>query len=420
MCRGCATSGDEARISSLSGNMEIENNRQISMDNDGGWQRMGFSNSHGGIPFISSSAAQLSFSLSEVFQRNKNIIFILIGTAGCLLVAVALMSPSQPAEEERLPLSAYKKGELRDKLRRTSEETLRIGATSPLSTSFEIIEDGGIEFIWSKANIEATEKKDSKATLANEVEAKPAPSSNSDPFDAKTMDMRLFIADVPPQHSLILNKFNTMADHALLVTKEWKSQSWMLTPEDLTALYDTITNINAIGFYNSGAAAGASQAHKHMQMIPLDVLQSYRPMADQAIPVDDLIFGEAASYDPGEIFMLPSFSFKHGVVMLSEEKMSSWKSEHLFWEYQNLLVHTGLLSEIEEYGAVAENDLENYNLLITEKWMIIVPRSQRKFMGVDVNAMGFIGCLLSRTEAAENNIKSFGPLHILSNVAVHQ
>lgn len=37
------------------------------------------------------------------------------------------------------------------------------------------------------------------------------------------------VEDLPPGHSLVLNKFNTMRNHALIITKEFQSQEEALT-----------------------------------------------------------------------------------------------------------------------------------------------------------------------------------------------
>ena len=37
------------------------------------------------------------------------------------------------------------------------------------------------------------------------------------------------VEDLPPSHSFVLNKFNTMTDHALIITKEFQPQDEALT-----------------------------------------------------------------------------------------------------------------------------------------------------------------------------------------------
>lgn len=40
-----------------------------------------------------------------------------------------------------------------------------------------------------------------------------------------------------------------------------------------------------------------------------------------------------------------------------------------------------------------------YNAVLTTRWLLVVPRSVRKWNGVDVNGMGFFGALLVRAKA---------------------
>ncbi|CAN0436269.1 unnamed protein product, partial [Ectocarpus sp. 12 AP-2014] len=41
------------------------------------------------------------------------------------------------------------------------------------------------------------------------------------------------VQELPPSHSLVLNKFNTMRNHALIITKEFQSQQEALTEEGM-------------------------------------------------------------------------------------------------------------------------------------------------------------------------------------------
>lgn len=64
----------------------------------------------------------------------------------------------------------------------------------------------------------------------------------------------------------------------------------------------------------------------------------------------------------------------------------------------------------------SQGELDAYNLLLTPRWMLLVPRSQRMYGGVDVNAMGFIGCLLVRGPDARRTMETSTPLGILRGV----
>lgn len=52
--------------------------------------------------------------------------------------------------------------------------------------------------------------------------------------------------------------------------------------------------------------------------------------------------------------------------------------------------------------------------------MMVVPRSKREYMNVDVNGMGFLGALLVKNDDVLHELKSVGPSNILKGVGVIQ
>ncbi|KAK4123044.1 hypothetical protein N657DRAFT_690720 [Parathielavia appendiculata] len=116
-----------------------------------------------------------------------------------------------------------------------------------------------------------------------------------DPFDNPPAAM--LITQLPPSHNLVLNKFAIVPEHFILATQAFKEQTHLLEKADLEAAYacieayhqyhtrapDNDTKIAASGvvndgngsgelfvFFNSGAASGSSQPHRHIQMLPVD------------------------------------------------------------------------------------------------------------------------------------------------------
>mmetsp|Transcript_18994 Transcript_18994/g.28714 ORF Transcript_18994/g.28714 Transcript_18994/m.28714 type:complete len:160 (+) Transcript_18994:105-584(+) len=157
-----------------------------------------------------------------------------------------------------------------------------------------------------------------------------------------------------------------------------------------------------------------------MQLIPLDVLKEYRPDAAHSVPVDELIAQESSP--TGIPFTISNFDFKHAVVRIDGKRTAP---EVLFTLYTELLIHSGLLDDAykEEFErgyslpSSAKLLQHDYNLLMTPEWMMVIPRTQREFEGVDVNALGFAGLLLTRGEAPAQAVRQWGPLHILNGVA---
>jgi ATP adenylyltransferase/5',5'''-P-1,P-4-tetraphosphate phosphorylase II len=105
----------------------------------------------------------------------------------------------------------------------------------------------------------------------------PATGPPPDPLDPFSETAKLnTVARISPGYTAILNKFNTIRDHTLLVTDDFEPQANLLRPADLLAWYFCVNSIQGVGFYNSDKNAGASQAHKHMQFLPMDVISRQR------------------------------------------------------------------------------------------------------------------------------------------------
>ncbi|KAM0277234.1 hypothetical protein ACHAQH_005955 [Verticillium albo-atrum] len=100
-----------------------------------------------------------------------------------------------------------------------------------------------------------------------------------DPFESPE-NGPLFIDEVAPAHNLVLNKFAIVPEHFILATKEFKEQTHLLEADDLAATYacidayrqhglDTGADGELFAFFNSGPHSGASQPHRHIQLLPV-------------------------------------------------------------------------------------------------------------------------------------------------------
>src|SRR5712691_10110962 len=141
-----------------------------------------------------------------------------------------------------------------------TQRALACGALRPIETAQQTIEDSGIEFIISSVSSLA------RRALEQSRNA-PGAAAAVDPF--LPFDPNLFVADVSATHVALLNKFNLVANHLIIATRRFVPQEVLLDGEDFVALGACLAQLDGLGFYNAGAAAGASQPHKHLQMIPL-------------------------------------------------------------------------------------------------------------------------------------------------------
>ncbi|CAM9660913.1 unnamed protein product [Ectocarpus sp. 12 AP-2014] len=346
------------------------------------------------------------------------------------------------------PGSYARPSPLRQRLQHVADTALADGITLPMHTTFEVVraerqgeeEGGGMDFIVSVISGEALEAKAAIATP-------PASAASDDPFDPRVLDPRMTVEELPPSHSLVLNKFNTMRNHALIITKEFQSQQEALTEEDFGAWYRVVEELPGIGFYNSAVDAGASQRHKHMQVIPDDALWDYRPAANEAIPLDEPISRlVGSSRDFSRVWRLPTFRFQHAFTLLpspqelgeeggGDDDPSRRMAAHLRTRYVDLLREVGfdtssLLAQEQPArtpgdaaaSTVPVSTLPPYNAVLTPRWLMLVPRSRREWGGIDVNGMGFLGALLVRDKAFAGegagvaSVREHGALAVLEGV----
>jgi ATP adenylyltransferase len=77
-----------------------------------------------------------------------------------------------------------------------------------------------------------------------------------------------------------LNKFPIIPQHFILATKINKPQTHLLEENDLAVTYACLKEWEKEGegrrlfaFFNSGGESGASQAHRHLQFLPVECIR---------------------------------------------------------------------------------------------------------------------------------------------------
>jgi ATP adenylyltransferase len=294
-----------------------------------------------------------------------------------------------------------KPGTLWTSVKERTEHALQCGALLSIPTEFEFVEQDGVRFlvrILSNLNRKKAAKEKQSATSGEEF----------NPFLPYEED--LFVADISDTHVCILNKFNVADYHLLIITRAFEEQESLLTLEDFTAMWACLADFDGLAFYNSGKTAGASQRHKHLQLVPLPLAPS-----GPQIPIEPLLtaaqFQESIASDvsatPTLDFtnVIPKLPFVHAFAPLNPH----WVRSPFAGAQATLEVYRTLLHSV---GTGA------YNLLATREWILIVPRSQEHFQSISVNSLGFAGALLVRNPAEMEILKAQGPMTILKSVAV--
>jgi sulfate adenylyltransferase (ADP) / ATP adenylyltransferase len=289
-------------------------------------------------------------------------------------------------------------GSLWQKAEQVTQSARQTRALKPIDTRGEWIRDGVVNFLVRVASSEAQKafERARQRAQANLAAAQVNPFLPYDP--------RLFVSDISDTHLCLLNKYQVMDNHVLLVTRAFESQETLLALEDFEALWRCLAEKEALAFYNGGKLAGASQPHKHLQLIALPLTEP-----GPAIPIAPLLDQLPAD---GSINQLPVLPFTHRALRqpyLAGSDPRAMATDALR-HYRALLQAVGLNRIHEPPGSPQAGP---YNLLATREWMMVIPRSAEFYQSISINALGFAGTIFVRDEEQMALIKKDGPLTAL-------
>ncbi|MBC8727496.1 ATP adenylyltransferase family protein [Paraburkholderia sp. UCT2] len=279
---------------------------------------------------------------------------------------------------------------------RQTGHALRCRALRPIDTQQSVIDSGGIRFLVRQ--VSSLTRKEQQREQARKLQTAKHPQAN--PFLPYEPD--LFVADISDTHLALLNKFNVIDHHLLIVTREFEPQEALLDLADFEALLACMAEFDGIGFYNAGTQAGASQPHKHLQIVPLPLGE-----ADPSVPVEPLLGAENG---------MPDLPFRHAFARFHADDLARADAPKLALSRYRTLLDAADIGALEIDRACCH--ATPYNLLVTRRWMLLVPRSQERVEGVSVNALGFAGSLFVRDAAQLDVIERLGPMTVLERVAL--
>jgi ATP adenylyltransferase len=289
--------------------------------------------------------------------------------------------------------SEFAPGTLMERLRASSADALRCRALQPIKTQSLQVEDRGVQFL---------------VRVVSNLGRKPAHNGHKNPFLPYEQD--LFVADVTPTHVGILNKYNVVDLHLLIITRAFEHQESRLNLRDFQALWRCLVEFDSLGFYNSGQLSGASQPHKHLQLVPL-------PLAGHgtanSVPLEPML--RNATGTPGVIGEMRDVSFAHSLVCWDPTQASDPES----MARQSLDCYEQMLARHRLLPALVDDDrvVGSYNLLVTRRWMLLVPRIRECFQTISFNSLAFVGALLVRDPVQMDLLRSAGPFAALESVA---
>jgi sulfate adenylyltransferase (ADP) / ATP adenylyltransferase len=283
-----------------------------------------------------------------------------------------------------------------------TRSALACGSLQSIPTHYEWLEDGGVKFLVRVVdNIQ-------RRVDARREQTKKGPDFN--PF--LPYEPELFVCDLGPNHVCLLNKFNVVEHHLLIITRQFESQETLLTRSDFAALWSVLREIDGLAFYNGGALAGASQPHKHLQVVPLPFVPD-DPQPHARLPIEPLIQSALAE----GLTQVPSLPFVQAIVPLHLDQTADPEtaSAQLQTAYHQALQACNLA--IGD-GITATPASGAYNLLATRDWLFLVPRSRDGWDKIGVNSLGFAGALLVKNATQLAHLKAQQPLEILTQVSL--
>ena len=226
--------------------------------------------------------------------------------------------------------------------------------------------------------------------------------SGPKPNPFRPWNKELQVSLVRDRHVLILNKYPVQIGHMLLITRDWAPQAGWLTLEDWQSVVHVDNDTTGLWFFNSGPEAGASQPHRHLQLLP-------RHQHDQLCPREGWFDGGTmTAAGPSTIdrdVQLQHHCFVQPFSGLLPEP------DALCHCYEQLCELAGLGSPDR-----SEQPRLPYNLLLSRRWLALIRRRCEGVKGFSVNALGFAGYLLSTDASDRGWLGRVGPESLLRDV----
>jgi|OM-RGC.v1.008416776 ATP adenylyltransferase len=247
-------------------------------------------------------------------------------------------------------------------------QALENNSLQPIASQLVTTYAHGVQFTYHLRN-EFAEKKPHQTTQTN------------NPF--LPHEPAMFVAQCGLQHKVLLNKYPVIQPHLLVCANQFVAQNTVLNLSDFNAWLRIINDKSAqhptLGFYNSEPTAGASQPHRHMQVVQLTLaLIDERPYLSHFLAGADFVAYHNS--DPQTLYTV----YLKGLSAL------------------NLMKN--------------EQQTHPHNLLVTHNLLWILPRSQVQTDGIYANGLNFAGHFLLKNKTQLTWLLEHDPFDILKKL----
>ena len=213
-------------------------------------------------------------------------------------------------------------------------------------------------------------------------------------------DKDLEVTCISNSHILLLNKYPVELGHMLLISRNFKCQNGWIDLDDWESVCSVNLDTTGLWFFNSCKKAGASQPHRHLQLLPREINQPLCPRENW--------FEQALSTTKNKTKLDKS------ILTLPIIKSNGQLTADSFYN-----TYLNLCSKLE-IGNPVDQIMPSipYNLIFTDNWMSLIRRSKEKYKGFSINALGFAGYFLSTRNSNIPWFETNGPEKLLSEVVM--
>lgn len=275
-------------------------------------------------------------------------------------------------------------------IRVTAVRALAEGALRPIGTQSLLLDQDGIIF-----HVRLLSGLAQKVAADHAQRQRQAQGEVVNPF--LPYEQALYVRHVGDSHVCLLNKYNVVDDHILLITERFQPQAEGISRDDFNAMAICGEEITGLWFFNSEPAAGASQAHKHLQFIPC------LANASNLLPVSPWI----DPYVRPGVFQVAAYPCRNGLVGLSGGQLNG---REMFDAYQLAM------EQLQLWRNDGTGLSWPHNVLITEQWLMVVPRTRSMWEGFGINALGYAGTLFIRCESQLEKLREIGVTRLMAEV----
>jgi ATP adenylyltransferase len=241
---------------------------------------------------------------------------------------------------------------------------------------------------------------------------------NNNPF-LPPFDEGIFITDLNKTHRLLFNKFMITKEHVLIITRIFEPQYYEVTKDDLETSYLLLKVLNGFCFFNSDERAGASQRHKHFQVVPSKNFETYYLQE-----IREIILKSSKFIRKSCSFPIPKDVDNLEFPIFEGYKYSFLKFREFSPFVESLEEYAVYLKEVFDYGMKNlgnETNEFSFNLAFGENWMFIVLRKNEFILGkISMNALGCLGSILVKNHELFDLVRLKSPDLIIEEIFVKE